>query len=116
MNAAKRALQEEAKRRQQELDETLRAEAEVREKEEALRKLREPVKKKRAPAEQPAPEPPPDPAAADARRRRFGAGCRTCRSCRPPGGSCHPGSGAAFATSRREAWGPRRWSRARRAA
>ena len=64
MNAAKRALQEEAKRRQQELDETLRAEAEVREKEEALRKLREPEKKKRAPAEQPAPEPAPDPAAA----------------------------------------------------
>ena len=64
MNAAKRALQEEAKRRQQELDETLRAEAEVREKEEALRKLREPEKKKRAPAEQPAPDPAPDPAAA----------------------------------------------------
>ena len=57
MNAAKRALQEEAKRRQQELDETLRAEAEVREKEEALRKLREPEKKKRVPVEEPAPEP-----------------------------------------------------------
>ena len=56
MDAAKRALQEEAKRRQQELDETLRAEAEVREKEEALRKLREPEKKKRAPVEEPAPE------------------------------------------------------------
>ena len=49
MDAAKRALQEEAKRRQQELDETLRAEAEVREKEEALRRLREPEKKKRDP-------------------------------------------------------------------
>ena len=62
MNAAKRALQEEAKRRQQELDETLRAEAEVREKEEALRKLREPEKKK--PAPKPEPEPALDPAAA----------------------------------------------------
>ena len=60
MDAAKRALQEEAKRRQQELDETLRAEAEVREKEEALRKLREPEKKKRAPVEEPAPEPVPE--------------------------------------------------------
>ena len=46
MDAAKRALQEEAKRRHQELDESLRAEAEVREKEEALRKLREPDRKK----------------------------------------------------------------------
>ncbi|MDE0456484.1 MAG: translation initiation factor IF-2, partial [Chromatiales bacterium] len=64
MDAAKRALQEEAKRRQQELDETLRAEAEVREKEEALRKLREPEKKKRPPVEEPAAEPAPDPAAA----------------------------------------------------
>ena len=64
MDAAKRALQVEAKRRQQELDETLRAEAEVREKEEALRKLREPVKKKRTPSEQPPSEPPPDSAAA----------------------------------------------------
>ena len=62
MDAAKRALQEEAKRRQQELDETLRAEAEVREKEEALRKLREPEKKK--PAPKPEPEPALDPAAA----------------------------------------------------
>ena len=65
MDAAKRALQEEAKRRQQELDETLRAEAEVREKEEALRKLREPEKKKRPPVEEPPePEPAPEPAAA----------------------------------------------------
>ena len=63
MNAAKRALQEEAKRRQQELDETLRAEAEAREKEEALRKLREPEKKKRPLIEEPASEPAPDPAA-----------------------------------------------------
>ena len=62
MDAAKRALQEEAKRRQQELDETLRAEAEVREKEEALRKLREPEKKKPTPKAEP--EPAPDPAAA----------------------------------------------------
>ena len=62
MDAAKRALQEEAKRRQQELDETLRAEAEVREKEEALRKLREPEKKKPAPKAEP--EPALDPAAA----------------------------------------------------
>ena len=66
MDAAKRALQEEAKRRQQELDETLRGEAEVREKEEALRKLREPEKKKRAPVEEPAPEPAPEPADAQA--------------------------------------------------
>ena len=64
MDAAKRALQEEAKRRQQELDETLRAEAEVREKEEALRKLREPEKKKRPRTEEPPPEPAPEPAAA----------------------------------------------------
>ena len=64
MNAAKRALQEEAKRRQQELDETLRAEAEAREKEEALRKLREPEKKKRAPTEEPVSEPASEPAAA----------------------------------------------------
>ena len=62
MDAAKRALQEEAKRRQQELDETLRAEAEVREKEEALRKLREPEKKKRPRTEEPPPEPAPEPA------------------------------------------------------
>ena len=66
MDAAKRALQEEAKRRQQELDETLRAEADAREKEEALRKLREPEKKKRAPVEEPAPEPAPVDAAAAA--------------------------------------------------
>ena len=66
MDAAKRALQEEAKRRQQELDETLRAEAEVREKEEALRKLREPEKKKRVPVEEPVPEPVPEPAVAEA--------------------------------------------------
>ena len=58
MDAAKRALHEEAKRRQQELDETLRAEAEVREKEEALRKLREPEKKK--PASEAEPETAPD--------------------------------------------------------
>ena len=64
MDAAKRALQEEAKRRQQELDETLRDEAEAREKEEALRKLREPEKKKRPSIEEPASEPAPDPAAA----------------------------------------------------
>ncbi len=64
MNAAKRALQEEAKRRQQELDETLRAEAEAREKEEALRKLRESEKKKHIPIEEPVPEPAPEPAAA----------------------------------------------------
>ena len=66
MDAAKRALQEEAKRRQQELDETLRGEAEAREKEEALRKLREPERKKRAPVEEPAPEPAPEPADAAA--------------------------------------------------
>ena len=65
MNAAKRALQEEAKRRQQELDETLRAEAEVREKEEAVRKLREPEKKKRTPVEEPVPEPAPETVAAE---------------------------------------------------
>ena len=64
MDAAKRALQEEAKRRQQELDETLRAEAEVREKEEALRKLREPERKRRPPVKEPELEPVPDPAAA----------------------------------------------------
>ena len=85
MDAAKRALQEEAKRRQQELDETLRAEAEVREKEEALRKLREPEKKK------PAAE---GGARAGARARRCrargsrrGVRCRACRSARSPGGT-----------------------------
>ncbi len=46
MEAAKRALQEEAKRRQSELDETLRAEQEVREKEESLRKTHEKPKPK----------------------------------------------------------------------
>ena len=61
MDAAKRALQEEAKRHQQELDETLRAEAEVREKEEAQRKLREAEKKRRPPPEEPAAEPAPEP-------------------------------------------------------
>ena len=60
MDAAKRALQEEAKRRQQELDETLRAEAEAREKEESQRKLREQEKKKRARVEEPAPDPEPE--------------------------------------------------------
>ena len=66
MDAAKRALQEEAKRRQQELDETLRGEAEAREKEEALRKLREPEKKKRVPVVEPEPERAPEPADAQA--------------------------------------------------
>ena len=60
MDAAKRALQEEAKRRQQELDETLRAETEVREREEALRKQREQEKKKRIPVVEPEPEPEPE--------------------------------------------------------
>ena len=63
MAAAKRALQEEAKRRQQELDETLRSETEAREKEEAQRKLHEPAKKKPPVAEESTPEPAPDPAA-----------------------------------------------------
>jgi len=48
IEAARRALQEEAKRRQQELDESLRAEQEAREKEEQRRKLEEPaVRRKR---------------------------------------------------------------------
>ena len=64
MDATRRALQEEAKRHQQELDETLRAEAEAREKEETLRRLREPEKKRPAPVEEPVPEPAPEPAAA----------------------------------------------------
>ena len=51
MEAAKRALNEEAKRRQAELDESLRAEQAEREKEEALRKSRPPEKPK-----QPEPE------------------------------------------------------------
>ena len=59
MDAAKRALQEEAKRHQQQLDETLRAEAEAREKEEVLRKLRETSGRKRQPDEAPVPEPAP---------------------------------------------------------
>ena len=56
MEAAKRALHEEAKRRQQELDETLRAEQEVREKEEAKRKLLE-AERVRAASEAAAAEP-----------------------------------------------------------
>ena len=60
MAAAKRALQEEAKRRQQDLDETLRGEAEAREKEEVLRKLREPERKKDKPVEESTPEPEPE--------------------------------------------------------
>ena len=60
MDAAKRALQEEAKRHQQQLDETLREEAEVREKEEALRKLRESPGRKHQPADAPEPGPAPE--------------------------------------------------------
>ena len=60
MDAAKRALQEEAKRHQQQLDETLREEAEVREKEEALRKLRESPGRKHLPADAPESEPAPE--------------------------------------------------------
>ena len=56
MDAAKRALQEEAKRHQQQLDETMRAEAEAREKEEDMRKT---SGRKRQPAEAPDPEPAP---------------------------------------------------------
>ena len=63
MDAAKRALQEEAKRRQQELGESLMVEAEAREKAEALRKLGETEKKKPAPVEESEPEPAPEPAA-----------------------------------------------------
>ena len=63
MDAAKRALQEEAKRHQQELNETLRAEAEAREKEEVLRKQRELSDRKRPPAEALPPEPTPEAAA-----------------------------------------------------
>ena len=98
MNAAKRALQEEAKRRQQELDETLRAEAEVREKEEALRKLREPEKKKRAPAEQPAPEPAPDPAAATPAAADSAPGVGPAAPAAPP---APPATPAPAPTSRR---------------
>ncbi|NIR32091.1 MAG: translation initiation factor IF-2 [Gammaproteobacteria bacterium] len=47
MEAAKRALHEEAKRRQQELDEKLRAEQEVREREEARRREEEQEARKR---------------------------------------------------------------------
>ena len=53
MEAAKRALQEEAKRRQAELDESLRAEQATREKEEALRKSRPPEKPKPVEPEEP---------------------------------------------------------------
>ena len=60
MDAAKRALQEEAKRHQQQLDETLREEAEVREKEEALRKLRESPGRKHLTADAPESEPAPE--------------------------------------------------------
>ena len=53
MEAAKRALHEEAKRRQAELDESLRAEQAEREKEEALRKSRPPEKPKQPEPEEP---------------------------------------------------------------
>ncbi len=51
MEAAKRALQEEAKRRQQEVDETLRAEAEKRAKEAPVAPKRPPKRKEPLPAE-----------------------------------------------------------------
>ena len=103
MNAAKRALQEEAKRRQQELDETLRAEAEVREKEEALRKLREPEKKKRAPAEQPAPEPAPDPAAATPAAADSAPGVGPAAPAAPPAAPATPAPAPAPASRRPDA-------------
>ena len=94
MDAAKRALQEEAKRRQQELDETLRGEAEVREKEEALRKLREPEKEEARPGR--------------GTRARTRAGAGRCPGCRrrpgrdPPPRRCH----ATGCTCRQESAGP----------
>ncbi len=57
IEAAKRALHDEAKRRQQELDETLRVEQEQREKEESIRKTQEKLKARQEP--EPAPEPEP---------------------------------------------------------
>ncbi len=56
MEAAKRALQEEAKRRQQEVDETLRAEAEKRAKEAPVAPKRPPKRKEPPPAAAEAPE------------------------------------------------------------
>ena len=121
MDAAKRAaLQEEAKRRQQELDETLRAEAEVREKEEALRKLREPEKKKPAPKAEPEPAPDPAapapaPAAPDAASGAAPpAPAAPAAPPAPPGGARR--ARAALASARCQAWRTRRRSRARRAA
>ena len=110
MDAAKRALQEEAKRRQQELDETLRAEAEAREKEEALRKLREQEKKKRTPVEEPAPEPEPEivsetKVASDAAEADAAEVVAPAATPSPP---TDPESGSAFAPPRVEAGRPRR--------
>ena len=102
MDAAKRALQEEAKRRQQELDETLRAEAEVREKEEALRKLREPEKKKPAPKAEPEPASRLRRGRARARGSRHGARRRACRSARSPGVPRR--ARAVLASARCETW------------
>jgi translation initiation factor IF-2 len=56
MEAAKRALQEEAKRRQQEVDETLRAEAEKRAKEAPVAPKRPPKRKEPPPAATEAPK------------------------------------------------------------
>jgi len=56
MEAAKRALQEEAKRRQQKVDETLRAEAEKRAKEAPVAPKRPPKRKEPPPAEAEAPK------------------------------------------------------------
>lgn len=71
IEANKRALHDEAKRRQQEVDDSLRAEQEVREREEALRKAEEKSKPKvaappPAEAEEPAPVPVLEPAALEA--------------------------------------------------
>jgi len=57
MEAAKRALHEEAKRRQLELEDKLRAEQEAREQEAAKRKEEQAKKAKEAPAPEPEPEP-----------------------------------------------------------
>ena len=116
MDAAKRALQEEAKRRHQELDESLRAEAEVREKEEALRKLREPDRKKHKEAEpesEPAIEQVPEPVVA-ASATAEPAAAPVAPPATPPPGAAPPSRRPDSRRGDRQERGGRRGERGRR--
>ena len=116
MDAAKRALQEEAKRRHQELDESLRAEAEVREKEEALRKLREPDRKKHKesePESEPAIEQVPEPVVA-ASATAEPAAAPVAPPATPPPGAAPPSRRPDSRRGDRQERGGRRGERGRR--